>query len=212
MLGEHSGHCGVPGRGTAWPRGSAGAAWQGGRAPHSGMGTGSPVRALGDGEMLSPVSGCSRMCPGAFCHSGAWLSWSSTHSQQNFGLNCVPSLLPSRGHHSPGRAMCQQQGMPLIPRPARGTAPPPRPSRSPTISPTDLPASSPPRCSTPFSRAAALRRTPLHWGTQSHTERSPRPAVRESRAQPRVPSASRLPRRSLCLLLCILTAQPGQAH
>lgn len=118
--------------------------------------------------------GHSRRCPDTFCHSGAWLPRSSLCSQENFGLNCVPSLLLSCGHHSQRRVMCQEQGAaPHSPACPQDSPPSPSPSRSPTISPTDLPASSPPRCSTPFSRAAALRRTPLHWGTRSHTKKRP---------------------------------------
>lgn len=74
----------------------------------------------------------------------------------------MPSVLLSCGHHSWRRVMCPGvRGCPLSPCMPTGQPPPsPRPRRSPTIAPTDLPASSHPRCSIPFSRAAALMRNP----------------------------------------------------
>lgn len=57
----------------------------------------------------------------------AWLPRSSLRSRENFGLDWVPSLLLSCGHHLQRRAICPGvRGCPLSLHPPAGTAPPPR--------------------------------------------------------------------------------------
>lgn len=151
-----------------------------GSAPLPGMGTASPARALGDRETLRrhpapSLPGCGR--PPLPLREKLPAQPGKLRAQ--VGAKFAPVLQPPLSEKA---EVAKGEGLPLVPLHARRMAPPPqsRPGRSPTISPTDLPASSPPRCSTPFSRAAALRRTPLSLGDTLPPQKKDPPGVRRN--------------------------------
>lgn len=99
---------------------------------HSRMRTGSPVHALGDGQMLSGFprlalpakAGAQQEVTRHLLPLWCLLSHSSLRSQENFGLNCVPSLLLSCGHHSQRRVTCPGvRGCPSFPCMPAGQSP-----------------------------------------------------------------------------------------
>lgn len=86
---------------------------------------------------------------------------------------CCPAAAPVQEGDVPAG-----EGLSLVPMHTPGDSPPaPMPGRSPTISPTGLPASSLLRRSTPCSGAAASRRTPPSLGHALPPRCRPRPGV-----------------------------------